>query len=183
MKQIGMALHSYANDFDGWAPSGLSTSNYLYNYSAQGGIREYLGVSRDYDENCEKMRLAPPLSRCPAGGRDGTTSPTLSGPNPNFSYSINVCLGDSGFSQRERITTVRNPSGRMLTGESGIDGWFCVSAGHARSLGAREGAAYRHFRKSGVIFTDGHLESRAPLEIPVNYLSKTNDPDNYYTCH
>ena len=80
----------------------------------------------------------------------------------------------------------KNTSGRLMLGEIGPDGWYNLDyiTGHAAgSAATRDYLGYRHSRKTNLIMVDGHLESRSPLEIPINYLSQANDPNDFYKSH
>ncbi|OGV56834.1 MAG: hypothetical protein A2017_21690 [Lentisphaerae bacterium GWF2_44_16] len=187
MKQIGLAIQMYAQDFNGWAPDGNSVSNYLYNSDAVGpksdwwgGIAEYLKVPSYYRN--EGFKEAPPVSRCPEGGRDGTKNPTKvtsGGTNPNFSYSMNAYITGS----HERMETVKNPSSRLLLGEIGSDGWFCTDNDrYAGSLLSRDRFSFRHIKKTNIIFVDGHLTLPGPDKIPYNY-EAAYDTNDFFRTH
>ena len=174
MKQIGLAIQMYAQDFNGWAPNGSAVYNYLYNSNIVGpandwwgGIAEYLKVPEYYKSGIG-IKEAPPVSRCPDGGRDGTkniTKVSAGGTNPNFSYSMNAFIYAA-----DRMETIRNPSSRLLLGEIGPDGWFCTDdARGANSLSARDRFSFRHMRKYNIIYIDGHLSSISPDKIPYTY--------------
>ncbi|OGV56835.1 MAG: hypothetical protein A2017_21695 [Lentisphaerae bacterium GWF2_44_16] len=189
MKQVGLAILMYSQDYNGWAPNGICVANFLYNSDSIGpisgnyaGIADYLKIP-EYYKHDPGYRQAPPVSRCPEGGRDGTKNLTRSdNSNPNFSYGMNTYIG-SDNALVERMDIVKNPSSRLLLGELGPDGWFGTDdTGHGRSLWARNKLGYKHQKKSNIIFVDGHLIPFGPDKIPVSN-DAASDPDDFFRTH
>jgi prepilin-type processing-associated H-X9-DG protein len=181
MRQIALAVISYSGDYHDFAPYGLCATNYLYNYDHDGGIRAYLNVPFEYDEGQSKFMIAPPVSLCPQGRRDGTFNPSTSPPSPNFSYSLNSSSLSAAVS--EKIAGVRNPSSRLMLGEIGPDGWYGSYTGsHARTLFQRGYFSFRHFKKGNIVFVDGHLSAVGPDAVPLEH-SVANDPADFYRTH
>lgn len=191
MKQIGLAVISYSNDFNGWAPIGTNVSNYLFNYNTLGGMADYLCTPAAYRQYKSKEKEAPPIAICMVGGRDGTmnVSTTTSTPLPNISYSLNHYLATPPESLNvpvEKIANVRKASSRMMIGEVGADGWFNTSAvgsSHARSIWRISGISFRHFNTANIVFVDNHLEALKPTQTPINADNTINDPQDFFRTH
>ena len=180
MKQISTAIQMYAQDYNGWTPYGTYTPNSLFNEVTMGGIADYLGVPSYYKSGNPGYYHAPPIAICPEGGRDGTKNTSIGGTSPNHSYSIN-CYLSNAYTTIQRMANVRNPSSRLLIGDIGPDGWFNISnTGHGTCLYSRELFGYKHFRRTNIIFVDGHLGFLGPYQIPVNAFNASNDPNAFY---
>lgn len=179
LKQIGLAIHSYVSDH-GEAPDGSNTSAFLYNTWDNGGIAGYLGVPED-----NPVGFAPAVSKClsPRSGINGTDDPGYTMPNPtrpNFSFANNTYIvtnGDptsAGRQHRLLFSKIKNPSTRLMSGETGYDGWHrpypdppsCTSG--ATCLYARGYFAFRHQRRTNVVLVDGHLKRMDYDDIPEN---------------
>ena len=193
LKQVGHATLAYAEDFLGWEPTAISVPNGLFNFSTEMGcLAEYLNVSpyfwqKDKDgNNPPGINTAPTISICPKGGRDGTTNSSRpSGPGiaPNFSYGLNYYLGARQSSTLDQnIFKVPNPSGRLLTTETGKDNWQnTTDLGGGNTVSARGVMALRHNKGANVVFVDGHLEWLGFYQIPAD--NSTSDPKNFFRQH
>lgn len=194
LKQVGHATLAYADDFLGWEPTAISVSAGLFNSSTEMGcLAEYLNVSPYFwqkDKNGNNppgINIAPPISLCPKGGRDGTTNSSRpSGPGiaPNFSYGLNYYLGARQSSTLDQnIFKVPNPSGRLLTAETGKDNWQnTTDLGGGNTVSARGVMALRHNKGANVVFVDGHLEWLGFYQIPAAN-DATADPKNFFRKH
>lgn len=182
LKQISMAALSYAQDFKGWIPKGLGSSNYLFNTSTtEGGLANYLNISKKY---YEWGREAPPIAMCPMGGNNGTHN-TTRGVYPNFSYGFNRYMGSYSAtpSYNQPIYQVRNASQRLLTSEIGIDGWRNIDQpGNGTSLQWRGVISFKHNKTVNVGFVDGHVKNRKFEEIPYSN-EEAYDLTDFYRQH
>ncbi len=181
MKQITSAVQMYAYDNGGWGPYGNMVANCYLNATTGGGLGKYLSVPG-------KLQVAPGLYIAPAiamcrgegGGRSKTIDPTATDGYANYFYKVNGFLSygtTTTFTPPENMYRVRNSSTRYLLGDWGTDNWFTLANS---GVGYRSGFAYRHARKANVSFVDGHLGTLNPLEVPLNYASKANDPYSFY---
>ncbi len=181
VKQIVYGILAYSNDYSGCAPLGISSSNALFNDPAisktgapLGGLGNYLSISNVYYNNPmgAKYNTAPPIAICPFGGRDGTTSPTRPTNLPNDSYGMNTNLSNGNILYRDPIFKVKNPCGRMMVADCGIDGWNNL-ADTSASIGSRARIALRHAKFANIGFVDGHIEllfwSKIPLDSSDSY--------------
>ena len=184
VKQIAYGILAYSNDYSGCAPLGISSSNALFNDPAisktgapLGGLGNYLSISNAYYNTPmgALCNIAPPIARCPFGGRDGTTNPAQSNNLPNDSYGMNTYLTNGSISFREPIFKVKNPSGRMMVADCGIDGWNNL-VDTSPSIGARNRIALRHAKFANIGFVDGHIELLFWSKIP---LDNSNSYDKY----
>ncbi|MFA7184341.1 MAG: prepilin-type N-terminal cleavage/methylation domain-containing protein [Victivallales bacterium] len=171
LKQIALATQMYADDFEGYCPYGAACYNYMYNNNIlrYGGslFPDYLNVPAIYKYGNSKDHDAPPVTRCPEGGRDGTKRLQSSSGNPNFSYGF--------YCNPENMFRVHNPSGRLLLGD--------ISVSDARSIWYRDSFGYRHGLKTNIVYVDGHGNALKYLEVPYRHTSSTTDPTDFYTTH
>ena len=167
-KQIAFGILAYSNDFFGCGPLGNSTANLLFNDRSNhpvngnplGGIANYLEISTDYCNNPQRKLavFAPPIAVCPFGGRDGTTNLSRAGNTmPNESYGLNPNLSGGSITYRDPIFKVKNPAGRMMTADVGIDGWNNTTDS-STTLSSRGHFAFRHAKSANVGFVDGHIQ-------------------------
>lgn len=183
LKQFATVCTSYASDYNGWAPCGLGSANYLFTTtSAYGGVADYLGLSGKY---YEWGKVAPPVSICPFGGNDGTLNPTRQdAAYPNFSYGINRYLGayPDEPSYNQSTYNVRNPSQRMMVSEIGVDGWNSLVPGSGTSVQWRGVISFKHNRKVNVGFVDCHITMPDFGKIPYSS-SAAYDLNDFYRQH
>lgn len=175
LKQIGLALYNYGDDYKNYVPAGDYVYNYMFNATTKGGIADYLNVPAAYQAGGSKAYWAPPIAQCKNGGRFGTTYPKENADNTgntNFSYSYNNWLGNATYG--ERIFRVRNPASRMFIGCTGLDNVYnSTEITGANSLHVRARMAFRHNRRTNVCFVDGHVVEKGYNDIPVNSSSES----------
>ena len=179
LKQIGTAVMFYADDYNGYAPYGHWGSNYMYNANTDGGIGSYLQISSEYITGGSKAQDAPPISRCPEGGRDGTSNINTGAGTPNFSYGLNYfILGiPKGTGELcEKPGMVKNTSSRMMEADGGKDKWGggTIICSAAQGIGNRDYIAFRHNKGTNIYFVDGHLEKWKYIDIPATWVTDTN---------
>ena len=181
LKQLGMGVINYSNDYKEWAPWGASSWNWLYNNRKDGGLASYIGVSQDYERFAAKGLQAPPVATCRIGGRDGTPNPTLAGTKPNTSYSLNSFFGREAGSVP--FSRVRRSAGRVLIGEAGHDGWSNQKndeiIGYDTKYYYRDLVAFRHSSRANMIFLDLHVAAIKRQEVPLSQ-SAANDPNEFW---
>lgn len=196
MKEITRAMIQYGSHYDGIvAPI---TDNYLFNAPSggeqkgstyYGGFADFLGVNGMMSD--ENMKKAPAIACCSKGGLDGNISPTRSTSMPNPSYGPSGHFGIRRYVWNNSkyvcnvLFKVRNPSGRALAGELGIDTRYSFPGDTInKSIGASNQCfAYRHNGKASVGFVDGHCEQRSKDEIPAYAESNSttqNDPEGFF---
>lgn len=176
IKQIGLVLKMYSDANDGFGPcgspdysAGIAGDTYSLMFNSkqqQGGLFDYMNLPEEYaytrptSEAGSKWGVAPPVTRCPGGGMDGTTNPSKSNDFPNYSYNANYHLIREDAGEMKRVN---NPSGRMLAGENGVDNWSGSTAG---SLYQKDKLAFRHNKGANVVFCDGHVDLIFYSEFP-----------------
>lgn len=173
LRQMASGTLAYANDCRGWGPYHSNGANYLFNMRTLTTFPDYIGTPMAYSEDGSEIRCAPPLTKCPDGGRDGTTnlSWNLSGPGlpmPNISYGYR---GVNATHPLENLFHVYNPSSRFLLGDvlSNIFyAWLSTNF------------AYRHVNGTNISFVDGHVARMKLSEIPANWDHWTDTKSFYY---
>jgi len=172
LREMTSGTLAYANDNGGWGPYHINGSNYLFNMRTLTTFPDYIGVNPVYSEGGAEIYHAPPITRCPDGGRDGTTnlSWNLEGPGlpmPNISYGYR---GTAASIPRENLFHVYNPSTRFLLGDVLCHifyAWRSVDFG------------YRHGNTTNISFVDGHVSRTKPLEIPIAW-DKAIDTQSFF---
>jgi prepilin-type N-terminal cleavage/methylation domain-containing protein/prepilin-type processing-associated H-X9-DG protein len=181
MRQIAVAVLAYCDDFEGERPyNSASASNFLYNNSDEVSgtpFPLYLGVPSEYLRNKPRYGYAPPVARCPVGGRDGLPNPRREDGNPNFSYSFQSRPNEV-FPSAAKLHNIANPSTRLMQGEASNN----ISA---YGIWYRGSFARRHDgEKSNISFMDGHVEHLAVMSLPVEWNghkgTANNDPKHFY---
>lgn len=182
LKQLGMGLINYANDYKEWAPWGDNCWNYAYNSRVKGGMVAYINVPDTYERGNALENQAPPITRCHIGGRAGRPELTTAANRPNDSYSINSFLGRES-SLSVPLSKVRRSAGRVLIADGSIDNWMTTDEGYCTKLNWRGNMAFRHNARANMIFVDLHTESRSYQAVPQSHDSTTTDPTDFYRNH
>ena len=168
MRQISLCLFAYTDDFEGHLPPVLSTwtaGRYEYFFNrpvAAGGIADYLPsvVNSEYYNTRKLFTQAPPISRCPKGGRDGLPNATDTLGYPNFSYATNGWVSGKWYNAGAFDTIYQSPapSEQSLLLETGKDSWHNYNRyGAVISQGSM--VAHRHAANTNAVFIDGHIRS------------------------
>ncbi|MCC6579723.1 MAG: type II secretion system protein [Phycisphaeraceae bacterium] len=179
LRQLGMGASNYLTDNKFYAPAGNAVSNILFNAKSSGGIGDYINMPPSYSYYNFEGGVAPPralpLTQCPEGGFDGTTSPTYligSSPYPNCSYGINgwfsVLASAYGapfhFVRADRVP---KPSYRYWLPETGYDYWHNLNNGTC-VVWRSDSIAYRHSKATNISFLDLHVAAVSPEAVPVD---------------
>jgi prepilin-type N-terminal cleavage/methylation domain-containing protein len=154
LKQIGTAGDLYISDNRGYLP-----------YSEPSNIAINWLFGPCTDETSRKNTLCPylehplypsmynyppaPVSRCPEGGKDGTTNPNKSTGMPNTSYSCNYFLIRAEHTYFRKPMLAKRPSNRL---------YFCDSTSSAAGISSSGGMPLRHTGADNFLFLDQHLE-------------------------
>lgn len=205
MKSLASGQQLYADDNESWGTHGNSGSNFIFNYTTQGGIAAYIGT-QNYGQG-DLRYYAPPVAKCPAGlRRDYPDGNTAANPNFSYSYSTAVCGGgyplsyengqgiyrqdgmrwstggESVAPRTERLDMVYNPSGRFFMGDIGYDGVYKLTySGGGVGAHRRSYVAFKHDLKTNVAFVDGHVARLTYQEMPDHaQYGKTVDPKEFY---
>ena len=158
LKQIGLGFMQYLSDNDGFYPLGtLATENGKGNIIWSTCLTPYMEGSHTL--HYTNLVRVPKWLQCPSH----TTSNTYSGAfDYNCSYAYNRgAFGDALHDTRNKmIKKVEAPSDTILC----VDGWWGNATEESRAMGATRlsagscsnGVAYRHSKRSNVVFADGH---------------------------
>ena len=198
LRQLGVTAQQYAEEYNGYF---VASTGSIVN---MGGIYTYRGDEQatNGERNGLKERLGafnptagvPEIAICPLGNAvtaGPVTEKKYSGAfvNPQFSYSFNAWLvrgSKWNNPNMNRLESVRNPASRMLAADIGytVNGiphqTFPNGVLACVGLTTRNGHAYRHENKAGIVMCDGHVEFREQKDVPVSD-NKANDPGFYYT--
>ena len=166
LKELGRCSDMYADDYEDWFPHCGESTNYFFNDPT---MISYYG----------KAQPEPSILLCPTGDRYGLGR-NRPGSTENFSYIFNrnlVCLL-SAAANRDTVKRgqVSNPSGRYLISETGFDGWRkAMDLGYA-IFNDRDYISFRHSKKAGVTFVDGHVDFLSLNDFP----SAGSDTKNFW---
>lgn len=174
LKQVGLALNNYANDYNGWAP---------YSYDATPGIAitwTKLLTSKNYLPAFQVN--APSVLMCPTQSprvfqNDGAGDMYTYGMRAPYSgYYVGFCIGNTTVSDQSMLpsgalcgsspTNWGNPSGFLFIGDSVYNNWqryFFTPWASANQV------HLRHNRRGNFLFGDGHVESLARGALAGNY--------------
>ena len=190
LKQIGLAGNSYADDYNGWYSVGVGSSSGIANNLFTGSSKQWwnAGCLTDYIKGSPKNAYGiPKLTLCPKGSRK--TFGVASTSTEDFSYGYNMYLARKSVNAEvEKRDRVRNPSGRMLFSEIGYDDWKNLYKGSGdRGWGAAQTSrqyyfAFRHKKKCGVCYVDGHVELVPYAKVPTDN-DATKDPHDFFRTH
>ncbi len=153
LRQIDSAMWEYAGNYNGYFTRSVAAANNLYGPLPESRIQESLCPYLNYGPFSwgDALTLPPaPVSRCPRGGRDGTSNARRADGNPNFSYATtqyNTLPDNPRFSKPGRA---HHPSRRLL---------FADSNGHAVSMYSKDQLEPRHDGYANFSFLDSHVET------------------------
>ncbi|OGV35465.1 MAG: hypothetical protein A2020_02310 [Lentisphaerae bacterium GWF2_45_14] len=170
LREMTSGTLAYANDNGGWGPYNSNGSNYLFNMRTLTTFPDYIGVNPVYSEGGAEIYHSPPITRCPDGGRDGTTNLSWNldvSPLPNISYGYR---GINALHPLENLFHVYNPSTRFLLGDVLCQifyVWSSVDFG------------YRHGNATNISFVDGHVSRTKPSKIPLAW-DKAIDTQSFF---
>ena len=188
LKQLGLAAARYCDDNNGWYSVGVGSDSALSNNPFTGNTKNWWcsGCLTDYIKGSSKNQYGTPkIILCPMGSRKtfGVVSPS----SENFSYGYNKFLaGTRRRDDIEKRDRVRNPAGRMVLSELGYDGWKYAGPG-TRGWGTAQETrqyyfAFRHKKKSGVNYIDGHVELVPYAKVPSGN-DAAKDPYDFFRTH
>lgn len=183
LKQLGLGVIGYAEDYKSELPKGNATTSYLFNGFSQGTIGDYIGLPRDYSIYVAEGGAEPhrheawKVAQCPSGGYDGQKTSTYAYAGstlPNYGYGINAWFNMfkpiAPNNYFITLAKVKKPSQRMLLGDRGADMWRTLPTGAlvGVTMSAPTAAlAFRHNKSAGIAFADGHSEIRKLESIPM----------------
>ncbi|MBN2641546.1 MAG: DUF1559 domain-containing protein [Victivallales bacterium] len=154
LKQLGLAMSNYADDYKGYATVSDQVPNFLYGPAPASRYERTLCRYLNYPVSEEGSQLPPaPASICPSGGRDGTKNPCTSTNQPNYSYSFNAYFTkpETSNNRFSRLIDTKNPSTRLLCADS---------SAQAGSIYTNTQFATRHNRGlDNLLFVDQHVET------------------------
>ncbi len=166
LEQLGHLTLIYDDDNNGYAPwNATITPNWMFDGTSSNPFFAKYFTNVKY----------PPISICPMGGRDGTTSlTTYDNGNPNFSYGLSQFLANpqNGAESIAPITSLTQPSDTALWFETD----YSVASYHPLDVSGRHGSAgttvshstYPQFLgMANVCYADGGVRSiLVPSQVP-----------------
>jgi len=164
LKQIGLAMLVYTEDYNGSVTQSNQVSNYLYgptpNNSRPKTLCSYL--NHYVDGVAGLVGGVAPVARCSSGGRDLTKGEyRVDDGNPNFSYGYNAWLSDGSDkisgTDPIKFISVHSPSEMMFF----VECWDASDAGitpYAGSMKWGVNLARRHSNGGNILFCDNHVK-------------------------
>ncbi len=158
LKQVGLALIMYCDDYDGWYPTIYYSGSYPYadqcepfHWYANGGFLEYLNLEPFVHKKGTVMN-------CPShpGGNWGGAFSTI-----YISYAGNKFLGSDQDGRRKEASFRK--SSLTLGFADGSD---------YRARAGLLNFDYRHGSRINVLYLDGHVSTRTPESIPPDWADR-----------
>mgnify|MGYP001301414342 FL=1 len=143
LKQVGLAFHMYAQDWDGFTPA--------YN------TRWHSRLHPTYISNRETLRCSIGIKKYPGSTNyffcmnTGASGVRLIGGGVR-NMSTCIFVGD-GYSVYQSTEAAAYTNATTSTGSGYDDNWYMGSYGYAYH------PVYRHNEKANVLFLDGHVDS------------------------
>ncbi|MDD2710062.1 MAG: prepilin-type N-terminal cleavage/methylation domain-containing protein [Verrucomicrobiae bacterium] len=134
LKQFGLAINSYSNDYDGYLPN-YHNGSVMWHML----LPRYLGMP---DTN----KASPLWLKCPTVTRWGTEAG-----NTNYTYGYNVYAGDMRSPETLpalRLDQVTRPAERLIMADS-----YNTGIGNPTAMGV---GCYRHNNGCNLLYVDGH---------------------------
>ncbi len=178
MKQMGTALASYSDSFDGWLP--YKGSNFYEEYL----LGKYLGASLSTDGAYPAVN--PKFYLCP-----GDSKPMAERTEYEDKIFTKTGVGDKtdwlgiSYGVNEHIMTSSNPPFfphsaayklSQIRSASLAEG---IADAEKRGINKNDKVSYRHSDRANILFLDGHVENHTKQELPV-YNDKTADAAAFY---
>jgi prepilin-type processing-associated H-X9-DG protein/prepilin-type N-terminal cleavage/methylation domain-containing protein len=167
LKQLGICVMNYSEDYKGWAPYGLFGHNYMFSRELENIFPDYISGSTIKDGS---GNVLPELAICPSGRRYDDNVVTV--PHcPNFSYGFNAAISLYGSSKPfVKLYKMQSPSNKFLMGDTTWGGTGIYN---------RDRFYMRHNGGANVLFGDFHAEAKKSSEIPIQG-DRASDPDAFY---
>ena len=168
LKQLGLCVFNYADDYQNWAPYGLFGHNFMYSKELNNVFPDYISgpTLKDGSNN-----ILPALAICPSGTRlddDDATPPHT----PDFSYGFNAGISFYGASKPLlRLDKIHSPSLKFLIGDTTWGGTGIYN---------RDRFYMRPNNGANVLFGDFHSELKKANAIPIQGDSRSFDADGFY---
>jgi len=155
MKQIGLAMMMYVQDFDDYLTPADSMEAGVGNWRFWfGKLNSYLGKSAG--PNVENKAW-----RCPSNRYHAWDWSRISyGANENLMYATNPLFNQS-IKNAAKMSKIRRPAGTIMIAESNGDGYYdFLVQGIGPSYTRNYPVGDRHNNGANLIFCDGHVEWR-----------------------
>jgi len=178
LKQIGSALMSYANDYDGWLPACYRQ------YSGGVELREYwVYPLHPYVNGMEwggKVATTSPVFRCPSGPEDkwpykSSGINVITGVNYAYNYHIgwfepNPSIPTSSWLRARKLDKCNSPSKTSIVADSGNSERIHYNFGDKSDFIFPTGGFHVGF--TNLLFVDGHVELMNLWAVPDDLLSQ-----------
>jgi prepilin-type processing-associated H-X9-DG protein/prepilin-type N-terminal cleavage/methylation domain-containing protein len=178
LKQLGVALNGYIDDWQGWLPIEDAANNRAVFVR----LCPYLGMSNIVSYSSTDGRLAKGVFRCPSWQNK---SEIASVPAYQSGYAWNVSLGYSSLSNcpQRRISQVKSPSETVAMGDTtdwthyGVwDYVFLYSPSSASAFSPNLSISNRHSNGLNYLWADGHVSWMSTAKAMLG----ANGSVNYY---
>jgi len=142
LKQIGVAVYIYIDDYEGWVPPCDYKGSHWLN------LNEYIGKGKWWDTNVKRSKVFI----CPSGMKQIFS-------NTNYLYSI--YFGVTNYFSPRKLSKVRNPSNCILI----IDGKAKSLADYSLRFTGVVDADPRHNERIDILWLDGRVTCENPYSL------------------
>ena len=157
LKQLGLALLMYTQDYHGYFPIGPNTYGRRTYYWAMDGLDGY--VSPPWTGG---QRKRPSIFLCPSN-----PSQKIGGANWGCNYSCNAYLSDYSYQRYANLSRVEK-SGKVTKVFIVGDGPYTTARSIDTNVELEEYTGWLHTGKANFLFCDGHVAAHGKSDIPIN---------------